>query len=159
MHTSNTKATRRFSFAAAIVSLFFASFSVNALADKDPVYTSVFSSTALKGYDTVAYFTDGKPVKGSKKFTAEHNGATWHFASAENRDLFTADPDKYAPQYGGYCAWAVSQGDTASGDPIVWAIVDDKLYVNYIDDVGATWRKDPEGFIKLADANWPTVLK
>ncbi|MEO0573961.1 MAG: YHS domain-containing (seleno)protein [Pseudomonadota bacterium] len=151
--------SRRLPFTAVILSFVLATFSASAFADKDPVYTGVFSSTALSGYDTVAYFTDGKPVKGSKKFSTKHNGAKWLFASAANRDAFVANPEKYAPQYGGYCAWAVSQGYTASGDPTVWAIVDDKLYVNYNDDVGATWRKDPVGFIKLADTNWPNVLK
>ncbi|MEL7296687.1 MAG: YHS domain-containing (seleno)protein [Pseudomonadota bacterium] len=130
-----------------------------AYADKAPVYTGVFSNTALKGYDAVAYFTEEKPVKGDKQHSTEWNGATWQFSSAENLAKFTADPERYAPQYGGYCAWAVSQGYTASGDPKVWAVVDGKLYINYNDDVGATWREDPVGFIRLADANWPTVLK
>ncbi len=134
-------------------------FSGAAFAGKDPVYTSLFSNAGLKGYDAVSYFTDGKPTKGNKKFKHEWNGAEWHFASAENRDKFAADPEAFAPQYGGYCAWAVSQGYTASGDPTVWKIVDGKLYVNYNDDVGAKWRKDPAGFIKLANANWPSVLE
>ena len=129
-----------------------------AFAAKDPVYTSLFSNTALKGYDSVAYFTEGKPVKGSRQFRTEWNGAEWHFSSQQNLDAFKADPEAYAPQYGGYCAWAVSQGYTASGDPTVWKIVADKLYVNYNDDVGRKWRKDPEGFIALADQNWPSVL-
>ncbi|MEN7342661.1 MAG: YHS domain-containing (seleno)protein [Pseudomonadota bacterium] len=143
----------------AFSALFLLSIASSAYAAKAPVYTSLFSDTALKGYDTVAYFTEGKPVKGNKQFSTEWNGATWHFASADNLATFEADPAKYAPQYGGYCAWAVSQGYTASGDPKVWAVVDGKLYVNYNDDVGKTWRKDPAGFITLADANWPTVLE
>ena len=130
-----------------------------ALAAKDPVYTSLFSNTALKGYDPVAYFDAGKPVKGSKQYQTEWNGAAWYFSSQDNLDAFRADPEAYAPQYGGYCAWAVSQGYTASGDPTVWSIVDGKLYVNYNDDVGRTWRADPEKFIALANENWPNVLQ
>lgn len=130
-----------------------------AQAAKDPVYTGIFSNTALKGYDTVAYFTDGKPVKGSKKFKTEWNGAEWQFASQANLDAFLENPEAYAPQYGGYCAWAVSQGNTASGDPTVWTVVGGKLYVNYNDSVGKTWREDPEKFIALANDNWPNVLK
>ncbi|MFK8054084.1 MAG: YHS domain-containing (seleno)protein [Woeseiaceae bacterium] len=136
----------------------FATVSTPAFAEKAPVYTSLFSSTALKGYDAVGYFTEGKPVKGKKAFSTEWNDATWLFSSAENLATFKADPAKYAPQYGGYCAWAVSQGYTASGDPTVWKIVGDKLYVNYNDDVGKTWSADPAGFIRLADENWPKVL-
>lgn len=145
--------------ALAISLLSIAAFSTPAHAEKDPVYTSVFSSTALKGYDAVGYFTEGKPVKGDKSFSYEWNGATWLFANNANLATFKANPEDYAPQYGGYCAWAVSQGYTASGDPTVWKIVDRKLYVNYNDEVGLTWSADPASFIKLADANWPTVLQ
>lgn len=156
MSATRNTASNRFRFLAGVLAIFF---SLSAYAAKDPVYTTIFSSTALSGYDAVSYFTVGEPSKGSKKFKHEWNGATWHFANAVNRDLFVAEPERYAPQYGGYCAWAVSQGYTASGDPTVWKIVDDKLYVNYNDDVGATWREDPAKFIKLANANWPNVLK
>lgn len=155
MSTTSITNVRRLPLLAGLLSLLF---SASAFAAKDPVYTSLFSSTALSGYDAVSYFTSGEPTKGSKKFKHEWNGATWHFATADNRDLFVADPERYAPQYGGYCAWAVSQGYTASGDPTVWKIVDDKLYVNYNDEVGATWRADPAKFIKLANENWPNVL-
>ncbi|MEL7538934.1 MAG: YHS domain-containing (seleno)protein [Pseudomonadota bacterium] len=130
-----------------------------ALADKDPIYTGVFSSTALKGYDTVAYFTEGKPVKGNSQFKTEWNGAEWLFSSQANLDMFKADPEAYAPQYGGYCAWAVSQGNTASADPKIWAVVDGKLYVNYNKKIGRRWEADRDNFITLADSNWPSVLK
>lgn len=132
--------------------------SATAAAGKDPVYTGLFSNTALKGRDAVAYFTEGEPVRGDDAFAYEWNGARWLFSSAGNRDAFIADPERYAPQYGGYCAWAVAQGYTASADPEVWAIVDGKLYVNYDEEIGARWQRDPEGFIALADANWPRVL-
>lgn len=130
-----------------------------ALADKAPVYTALFSDTALKGYDPVAYFELGKATKGSKQFKTSWNGAQWWFVSAEHRDAFIAAPEQYAPQYGGYCAWAVGNGYTASGDPEVWSIVDGKLYVNYNESIGEKWQKDRAALIKSADANWPDVLK
>jgi YHS domain-containing protein len=129
-----------------------------ALAVKDPVYTGLLSKVAVSGYDPVAYFTDGRPVVGSKDFTASWKGAEYRFASAANRDRFKADPARYAPQYGGYCAWAVSQGYTASADPKVWKIVDGRLFLNYSAEVGAKWAKDAAGNIRKADANWPKVL-
>ncbi|MEM6973895.1 MAG: YHS domain-containing (seleno)protein [Pseudomonadota bacterium] len=125
---------------------------------KEPIYQTLFG-TAIDGTDPVAYFTEGRPVEGSSEFTHEWNGATWRFTSAENRDLFVAEPEKYAPQYGGYCAWAVSQGYTASTDPDAWAIVDGKLYLNYNQSVQDRWNKDVPGFIASADQNWPTVLE
>jgi YHS domain-containing protein len=129
-----------------------------ALAAKAPVYTGTFSNVAVGGFDPVAYFTDGKPVEGSKAFTATWNGAEFRFASAANRDRFKANPAAFAPQYGGYCAWAVAQGYTASGDPKVWKIVDGRLYLNYNAEVGRTWAKDIPGNIRKGDANWPKVL-
>ena len=128
-----------------------------ALADKS-VYQS-WRGTAIDGTDPVAYFKESRPVAGSSDFTHDWNGATWRFSSAENRDLFVANPEKYAPQYGGYCAWAVSQGYTASTDPEAWDIVDGKLYLNYNKDVQAKWQTDRPGHIKSADANWPKVLE
>lgn len=130
-----------------------------AYADKDPVYTGRFSNTAVEGHDAVAYFTEGKPVKGTKQFSAEYQGAEFRFASAENLATFKADPAKYAPQYGGYCAWAVSQGYTAKGDADHWAIVDGKLYLNYNKKVQDTWNEDRAGFIQKADTEWPIVLQ
>lgn len=123
----------------------------------EPVYQSYFG-TAIDGTDPVAYFTEGKPVPGKREFSHEWNRATWRFSSAENRDLFAANPEKYAPQYGGYCAWAVSQGYTASTDPEAWKIVDEKLYLNYNKSVQANWEKDIPGHIASGDANWPKVL-
>lgn len=124
----------------------------------DKIYTGTFSNTAVSGYDTVSYFTEGKPVKGSKEFTSDYQGAEWRFSSAENKKKFDANPTKYAPQYGGHCAWAVSQGGTASGDPQQWAIHNGKLYLNYNARIKADWDKDRDGFIKKADALWPGVL-
>ncbi len=130
-----------------------------AYADKDAVYTGRFSNVALQGYDTVAYFTVGEPTKGDSDFSTTYEGAEFHFASQENLDLFLADPAKYAPQYGGYCAWAVAQGQTAKGDARRWAVVDGKLYLNYNKGIQKKWDKDRAGFITGADTNWPTVLQ
>lgn len=122
------------------------------------VYTGFFSQTALGGYDPVAYFKLDKPVKGNAQFTHAYNGVQWQFAHAAHRDLFVSNPDAYAPQYGGYCAWAVAEGSTASGDPLFWKIVDGKLYLNYDAEVQKRWEKDIPGFIAKADKNWPSVL-
>ena len=118
------------------------------------VYTGRFSNTALQGYDPVAYFTDGQPVKGSKEFSTEYNGATFQFASAANRDAFLADPAAYAPQYGGYCAWAMADGKYAKGDAKYWKIVDGKLYLNYNAGIQKKWNADVPGFIEKADTQW-----
>lgn len=123
----------------------------------DPVNTSLFG-VAMDGYDPVSYFTTGKPMKGTKAHSLEHAGATWRFASAENLALFRAAPARYMPQYGGYCAWAVSEGYTADGDPAIWKIVDGKLYLNYNQDVANKWLADMAGHIQRADANWPKIL-
>lgn len=116
------------------------------------------SSDAINGYDPVAYFTQKKPVQGDPSITSMWNGTKWRFSSAENKAKFDADPAKYAPQYGGYCAYAVSQGYTAKTDPDAWSIVDGKLYLNYSKSVRSTWEKDKPGYISKADANWPKVL-
>ena len=130
-----------------------------AFADKDPIYTAKRSNLALQGYDTVAYFTVGEPTKGSAEYSTTYNGVEFRFASEENLNLFLGNPDQYAPQYGGYCAWAVAQGKTAKGDARRWAIVDDKLYLNYNKGIQRKWDKDRSGFITSADTNWPTVLQ
>ncbi|WP_085900885.1 YHS domain-containing (seleno)protein [Kiloniella majae] len=127
-------------------------------AAQDPVYTSFLSSVAINGYDPVAYFKAGKPVEGSKDHKTEWMGATWYFSSKENLDTFIAMPETFAPQYGGYCAWAVAQGDTASTDPHAWKIVDNKLYLNYSADIQSRWERDITGNIQKGDNNWPTVL-
>lgn len=115
--------------------------------------------TALKGYDPVAYFTDGMPVKGDTRYRHEWKGAVWLFAGEEHKALFASDPEKYAPQYGGYCAYAVSQGTTADIDPESWTIVNGKLYLNLDRDVQRLWEQDISGYIRQADRNWPAVLK
>ncbi len=111
-------------------------------------------NVALHGYDTVAYFTEGKPVKGSTDFEQVWQDARWQFASATNRDLFTADPDRYAPQYGGYCAGGLSVGEFADTDPGAWTIVDGKLYLNTTKELRDAWRKAPEAHVANANYNW-----
>ena len=117
------------------------------------------SALALKGYDAVAYFKQGQPVKGTPQYTHQWMGATWQFASADARDTFAASPDKYAPQYGGYCAWAVSRGYTADADPEAWKVVNGKLYLNYSKAVQRKWEGDVPGNIAKADGNWPGLHK
>jgi YHS domain-containing protein len=126
-------------------------------ADKPPVSVELLQPAAAGGYDVTSYFT-GTPVVGVAQFTARHNGATYRFATAANRDRFAANPAAYAPQYGGYCAWAVAQGYTAPGRPRFWRVVDGKLYLNYSADVQSKWERNIPGFITSANANWPTVL-
>jgi YHS domain-containing protein len=121
------------------------------------VNSSSFTGTAIEGYDPVAYFTEGRPVEGASAFSHDWMGATWYFASAENRDRFAAEPERYAPQYGGYCAWAVAHGYTAKIDPAAWKIVDGKLYLNYSKDVQADWTEDIPGNISKGNANWPRI--
>jgi len=106
----------------------------------------------------VAYHTEGKAVEGNAEFTHQWRGATWRFASAENRDRFIAAPERYAPQYGGYCSWAVSHGYTANGDPKAWKVVDGKLYLNYNDAVKKKWEEGEREYIEQGDHNWSEFL-
>lgn len=143
----------------AILALYLVIFASVASAQIDAIYTGFFSNEALRGYDTVAYFTQGKPVEGSDDYTYDYMGAEWKFSSAEHLALFTADPEKYAPQYGGYCAWAMANGDTASAEPDLWTIHEGKLYLNYSRSVNQRWKADMLNFIEQADAEWPKFEK
>jgi YHS domain-containing protein len=150
---------RSFRHLVAVLTLVLAHFVLApAWAGKAPVYQS-YSGTAIDGTDPVSYFTEGRPVAGKAGITHKWNGATWRFTSAENRERFAAAPEKYAPRYGGYCAWAVSQGYTASTDPDAWSIVDGKLYLNYSKSVQKKWEGDVPGHIASANRNWPGLLK
>ncbi|NES87114.1 MAG: YHS domain-containing protein [Moorea sp. SIO2B7] len=123
--------------------------------------SSVFyteNGIAIKGTDPVAYFRENKPIPGNSNFSYQWGNATWYFKNAENRDLFSSNPEKYAPQYGGFCAWAVSQGYTAPIDPEAWKIVNGKLYLNFNKRVQKQWERDIPGNIAKADQNWPGVL-
>jgi YHS domain-containing protein len=124
--------------------------------------TGVFggrTDTAINGYDTVAYFTVGKPVKGLDNLVTEWMGAKWKFSSQANLDLFKGSPEKYAPQYGGYCAYGVAQNNLVKVEPDQFTLRDGKLYLNYDADIQAKWLKDPAGFIKIADAKFAGLLK
>ena len=123
-----------------------------------PVNKTLFGGLAIEGYDPVAYFTEGRPVEGSREHVFDWNGATWRFASAAHRELFVQAPEKYAPQYGGYCAWAVSQGYTAGIDPEAWRIESGRLFLNYSPEVQKKWSSDIPGNVAKGDANWPKLL-
>lgn len=112
---------------------------------------------AIKGYDTVAYFEVGKAQKGSGDHELEWEGATWRFLNASHKAKFAANPEKYVPQYGGYCAWAVSNNYTAPVDPEAWKIVEGKLYLNYNLKVQANWEKEMAENIRKADGFWPEL--
>ncbi len=118
---------------------------------------SFFGGTAIEGIDPVAYFTDGRLVKGSPQHEARWMETKWQFASAANRAAFIAEPEKYAPQFGGCCAWAVSRGCTASIDPEAWTVHGGKLYLNYSKSVRAQWAEDISGNIAKGEANWPAI--
>jgi YHS domain-containing protein len=152
---------RRAFFAAAAAALgglvAAAALPASALATEPPIYA--VKGVAIKGYDPVAYFIDKKPVPGKPDISYEWKGAKWLFASAEHRDAFAKEPDKYAPQYGGYCAYGVSQGYAVKIEPDRWTVVDGKRYLNYDKDVQKTWEKDIPGYIAQADKKWPAVLK
>jgi len=126
--------------------------SASLFGQQDEIY--VKDQAAINGYDVVAYFKEGKPVKGNNEFTVIYKGVNWLFSTKTNADLFNASPEKYEPQYGGYCAFGCSRGYKAKTSPDAWTIVDGKLYLNYNTDVRDTWNKDQQGYIKKADANW-----
>lgn len=116
------------------------------------------TDTAILGYDPVAYFTDGKAVKGQDGLVVDWMGAKWKFASQAHLDAFKAGPERYAPQYGGYCAYGVSQGHLVEVEPDKFTIVDGKLYLNLDAEVQARWLKDPAGYIRLADSKFKALL-
>jgi hypothetical protein len=124
-------------------------------AQKAEVFTT--SSGAIKGYDPVAYFTVGKPVMGDPKISFHWHDADWYFSNEQNRDAFKTSPEKYAPQFGGYCAYGVSDNHKAQVDPEAWTIVDGKLYLNYNQNVKTLWSKDRAGLIQKANDLWPAV--
>jgi hypothetical protein len=117
------------------------------------------SGLALDGYDTLAFFTLGRPVRGDARFETVWQGARWRFSTQDHLNCFLAEPARFAPQYGGYCAWAVgAQNALAPGDARYWRVVDGKLYVNYDAGVQRQWVRDIPGFILAADRNWPAIL-
>ncbi len=134
----------------------FAALPRSAFAKTPEVYAE--GGIAIDGTDAVAYFTEGKPVEGVAAHSVDWRGVTWRFASAENAARFEADPEAYAPQFGGYCAWAVSQGYTAPTVPQAWTIHEGKLYLNFSRGVRRRWQRDIDANIAAGNANWPRVL-
>ena len=128
-----------------------------AFAQSSEVFTT--DEGAINGYDPVAYFKEGKPLKGKKEFSILWNGAPWSFSSKQNLEAFKSNPEKYAFQYGGYCAFGISEGHKAPTQPDAFTIVNDKLYLNYNKSVKAEWAKNQKERIVQADKNWPTVKK
>ena len=113
-----------------------------------------FSGVSIEGYDAVSYFTESKAVAGKEDIELKWSGATWRFSSVENRELFKESPLKYAPQYGGYCAYGIAKGSKASIDPQAWAIIDGKLYLNYDTGIQEKWEQDRTRYIEEADKVW-----
>lgn len=146
---------RSFQLCRALVSVAFIALSAHAFAGE--FYET--EGVAIQGYDAVAYVTDSKPVKGSAAFSSTYKGSTFHFASAASRDMFNANPQKFAPQYGGFCAFGVSRGYKAVTSPDAFTVVDGKLYLNYNTEVQGMWRKDQPAYIRKADENWSGVEK
>jgi YHS domain-containing protein len=132
--------------------------SLTAAAPQSAVNVLGGGRVAIHGYDPVAYFVDGGPRKGRADLAVERGGARWLFASPENKARFEADPERYLPAYGGYCAYGVAQGYLVKIDPAAWAIVGGRLYLNYDRSVRETWRKDVPGYVKQADGKWPGLV-
>ena len=114
---------------------------------------------ALRGYDAVSYWAENRPTPGVAEFEYRRYGAVWRFSTAANRDTFARNPARYTPEFGGYCAYAVSRGYTADGDPNVWRMVDGRLYLNYSTRAQKLWEEDIPGNIASGRRNWPGVLE
>ncbi|MFB9265010.1 YHS domain-containing (seleno)protein [Bradyrhizobium erythrophlei] len=148
--------TRRFLVQAAIAAVFYGRWVArpSVAAEEGKAATP---RVAIEGYDPVAYFTDGRPVKGSAAFSLPFDEAVYYFANAEHQKMFAADPDRYAPQFSGYCTVGLSMGVKVEADPEAWVISDGKLYVFYSKKGPALFAKDPASMIAKADANWTTL--
>lgn len=115
------------------------------------------SGLALRGIDVVSYFTDGKPLDGSKDISLSHAGGTYRFSTLSNKQLFESDPEKFLPAYGGYCAYGTAVNTKVDGDPYIWHIVENRLYLNITRSVDRVWRRDIPGYIADANSNWPRI--
>lgn len=131
---------------------------IAAAAQPAPAVDADAAGLAARGYDVTAYFTAGRAIRGTGAHQLRHDGAMFRFASAAALERFKANPAAYAPTFGGYCAWAVSQGYIAPGDPQQWAIVDGRLYLNFNARAKASWDADRPAAIKRGTGNWPAVL-
>ncbi len=150
IHAHNTAARNRTTF---LLAAWMLVLTASSLFAQNP-YNVDKAGVAIKGYDVVAYFSDGKPAQGKVEFTHEWHGAKWQFTSAEHRDAFKAAPEKYAPEYGGFCAWGMTKGYKASVEPTAWKIVNNKLYLNYNAEVQQSWSKEVSSMIRTADEQW-----
>ncbi|WP_234900775.1 YHS domain-containing (seleno)protein [Ruegeria lacuscaerulensis] len=128
-----------------------------AFAQHLPVFYKT-DGAAMAGYDAVSYFNGDAPVRGRPEYSVVWKGAEWHFATPENRDAFEMNPRAYAPQFGGYCAYAMAQGELVSTDPNLWQVIDGRLYLTHSPAIERMWEQDTSGFIRMAEANWPVIL-
>ncbi len=140
-----------------MILIFLVSLAAGCTTLKTPVFAT--EDGAIRGYDPVAYHVAGAPTKGSADHSSVYNGETWYFASVDNKSLFDADPERYAPAYGGYCAYGMSKNYVVSTDPDAWHIEDGQLYLNYSLGVRKTWLKDIPGNVEKADANWAEKIR
>jgi len=140
----------------ALLTIGFLAFSNFAVFATDKPNTKVYG-VAIKGYDTVAYFTDGRAVKGKSEYSYNWNDASWYFSKPENRNLFAANPERYAPQFRGHCAYGLAKGMLVESDPEEWTIVDNRLYMNYNRSLRYSWRQDKTSMIKKAEENWAEI--
>lgn len=136
-----------------LLTICFLAFSNFVVFATDESSTKVYG-VAIKGYDTVAYFTDGRAIRGKSEYLFNWNDASWYFSKSENRDLFAANPERYAPQFGGHCAYGLAKGKLVAADPEEWTIVDGKLYMKYNRSFRDTWRQNKIASIKKAEENW-----
>ncbi|WP_377190045.1 YHS domain-containing (seleno)protein [Ruegeria meonggei] len=132
-------------------------FASAAQAQDMPVYFDT-DGAAMGGYDAVSYFNGDGPVRGKPQYSVMWKGVEWHFSSAENRDRFESNPRAFAPQFGGYCAYAMAQGELISTDPTLWQVVDGRLYLTHSPEIEEMWSSDRAGFIRKAEEHWPVVL-
>lgn len=138
--------------------LFLAACSQTETSSTDAVYTSWQDDVAVGGYDVVSFYS-GKPLIGREDYSARYKNSDWYFSTRANRDLFETNPEAFAPQFGGYCAWAVAHGKLAKGSPKFWHVRDGQLYLNYNARIQEQWEQDILGFIQAADKQWPVVLE
>lgn len=133
--------------------------SLAAQAKSPEIFTGLIEGVGAAGYDVVAYMKDNAAKPGDPAISTEWKGAKWYFTTADNLDAFKAEPEKYAPQYGGYCAYALAKGSLAKGEPEAWTVSDGKLYLNFSKQIRQTWAADIPGYVATANANWPKVLE
>ncbi|WP_341936416.1 YHS domain-containing (seleno)protein [Marinimicrobium sp. C2-29] len=130
-----------------------------AYADDTPVFTGETEGVAIEGYDVVSYFTEGRPAKGSPRYSHEWHGVEWHFASEEHLTMFRKNPERYAPAYGGHCAYGVYVGKKLAASPYFWTIHEGRLYLNLNEEVQESWRGDLAANVETANDNWPDNLE